>query len=365
MTLAIYFGKRFLASLLLMTMGVGILYLASEFEWHLRSFRDLELPTAAILGLSLLKLASSLYGILPIIVGLAALATSIRLSTTSEIVVARAAGLSALGALLSPAAVAAGVGVLALLILNPFISETSKQYRLLTESLRARGAQVVLNESAIFWLRQESDSGHAVIQASQVSEGSRFEELTVFEFNKEGSITVRRVAESGILDDGHWSLYNVKSWYLEDATQNPEDSAVYSEELMVPTSLTIEEIGRSFDSPNEVPFWAIPKLAIRLEQAGFSSLLYRVHLQREIAKPVLLAAMALIGAGFTLRFSRFRRLDVMALTAVVAVLAVYFLQDFSAVLGQTGELPIYGAVWAPPVSALFLSVSLLLFAEEF
>ena len=365
MTLAVYIGKRFIFLFLLVVLGLALLFFISELEVHLDRYRNLEETTIVAIGMSLLKTVEQLYEVLPIAVGLAALAMSIRLSVTSEIVVARAAGMSALATLLSPALVAAAIGVVSILALNPFVAQTSKQYRLLTEFHSQKDTQVTFGRGEIIWLRQVTETGQAVIRAAHFSEGHRFTEMDVFEFDQDGVLVGHHTASSGILDVGSWKLYNAKSWNLGIEAEIPEETATRSDTLMIPTNLTIDQISESFDSPHEIPFWEIPELISRLEQAGLSSLEYRVYLQREFAKPILLAAMALIGAGFALRFSRFSRLDVMAVISVVSVMAVYFLQDFAKVLGENGEIPTLGAAWIPPLAVLLLSVSLLLFAEEF
>ena len=59
----------------------------------------------------------------------------------------------------------------------------------------------------------------------------------------------------------------------------------------------------------------------------------------ELALPVFLAAMVLIGAVFTLRHRRAGRTGLMVLMAVLVSFGVYFLRNFAQVLGESGEIP--------------------------
>ena len=84
----------------------------------------------------------------------------------------------------------------------------------------------------------------------------------------------------------------------------------------------------------------------------------------ELALPLLLAAMVMIGAGFTMRHARFGRTGLMVLLALMLGFAMYFIRNFAQVLGETGEIPVALAAWAPPVAAVLLSLGLLLHLED-
>ncbi|TXH97248.1 MAG: LptF/LptG family permease, partial [Pseudorhodobacter sp.] len=113
-----------------------------------------------------------------------------------------------------------------------------------------------------------------------------------------------------------------------------------------------------------VGFWNLPAQARALERAGFSARgLYLLH-QIELALPLLLAAMVLVAAGFTMRHARFGKTGQMVLYALMAGFFIFFLRNFAQVLGKNGQIPIIVAAWTPPVAAVLLSLSLLLHLED-
>ena len=84
----------------------------------------------------------------------------------------------------------------------------------------------------------------------------------------------------------------------------------------------------------------------------------------ELALPLLLGAMVLLAAGFTMRHARFGRTGQMVLLAILCGFALFFLRNFGQVLGENGQIPVALAAWGPPVAAGLLSLGLLLHVED-
>ena len=84
----------------------------------------------------------------------------------------------------------------------------------------------------------------------------------------------------------------------------------------------------------------------------------------ELAQPLLLAAMVLIAAGFTMRHARMARTGALVLQALLCGFAVFFLRNFGQILGENGQLPILLAAWSPPIAATMLALGLLLHLED-
>ena len=84
----------------------------------------------------------------------------------------------------------------------------------------------------------------------------------------------------------------------------------------------------------------------------------------ELALPVMLAAMVLIAAGFTMRHVRLGNTGLMVLLALLAGFSIFFLRNFAQVLGTNGQIPVVLAAWGPPVAGVLLSLGLLLHMED-
>jgi len=319
---------------------------------------------SAVLELALLNLPRSLNGLMPLFVILAALVLFLGLARTSELVVIRAAGRSALKAAASPVAVAVLIGLLSLLILNPLVASTARQYDLTLARLLGQESRTVSVSGQGLWLRQGVQSEQTVIRAAATNfDGTHLFNASFFTFDANGQMLERMDAAEAILERGAWTLSNVKRWPLAGSA-NPEADAQEFATLTLPSTLTAEQIRDSFGSPETIPIFELPAFIRQLNAAGFAALQHRTWFQMQLSSPLLLAAMVLIGAGFTMRHTRFGKTGVMVLSAILLGFAVVFLRRFAEVLGETGQVSATLVAWTPPVAAILLALGLLLHTED-
>jgi lipopolysaccharide export system permease protein len=158
-------------------------------------------------------------------------------------------------------------------------------------------------------------------------------------------------------------MSQVKYWDLKNS-QNPEAEALTFETYELKTTLTLDEIHNTFGTPAAVPIWEMRAFITRLESAGFSARAYKMWFQSELALPLTLVAMMMIGAGFTMRHTRFGSTGRMVTTALLLAFGFFFLRNFASILGQNGEIPIILAAWAPPVAVIFAALAFLLHIED-
>jgi len=317
-----------------------------------------------LVQLSLLNLPSGIYMILPLIMVLATVAMFLGLARSSEMVVTRAAGRSALRALAAPVFVTLIIGGIAIGVLNPIVAATSKESETREAALKTGGQSVMSIADNGLWLRQGSDTSQTVIRATGANlDGTQLQNVTFITFTPEGGPTRRIEAATATLSEGAWTLTDAKVWPL-DRARNAEQWATTHGSLRVPSTLTADQIRDSFGVPSSIPIWELPAFIARLELAGFSATRHQVWLQMELALPAFLLAMVLIGAGFTMRHQRGGRTGVMVLTAILLCFALFFLRNFAQILGENGQIPAVLAAWAPPLAAIGASLGLLLHLED-
>jgi lipopolysaccharide export system permease protein len=362
-TLALYIARRFAtAFLLVLAIFAGLLMLIDVVE-QIRRLVGTSVGFRNAARLAALNVPSGIYRILPLITIFAGIALFLALARSSEMVVIRAAGRSALRLLLVPVTVAILIGVAAVTVFNPLVAATSQQYDALSSSF-FRGEESVLSVSPEgIWLRQGSPGGQTVIRASRASrDGLQLYDVSFLTFSADGEPVSRIEAARAELADGAWRLTDVKRWTLGDP--NPERSAVTEPAGLLPSDLTQERIRDGFGSPMSIPIWELPTFIRSLDAAGFSARAHRVWFQMELALPILLAGMVLLAAGFTLRHVRFGRTGLMVLGAVLSGFGIFFLRNFAQVLGDNGQIPVVLAAWSAPVATVLLSVGLLLHLED-
>ena len=364
MKLSLYLARRFLTYVAIVTaVFAGILLLIDMVEQIRKHASTVEFGLTGAAELAALNLPAGIYRILPLVVMLAAVANFLALARSSELVVIRAAGRSALRALLAPVLAAFLLGCVAVAVLNPMVAATARVGDEIAARVGSAGRNVLSVTEDSMWLRQGDAEGQTVIRAARATQdGTLLRGVTFLTFSHDGTPISRIEAAEAKLGRGHWTLTEVKEWRLTE--HNPERSALRRDSAILGTDLSADKIRESFSAPDAVAIWDLPGFIRGLEQAGFSAQKHRVWLQRELALPLTLAAMVLLAAGFTMRHVRFGRSGTMVLLAILAGFAMFFLRNFAQVLGENGQIPIVLSAWAPPVAAIFAALGLLLHLED-
>ena len=110
------------------TLGIVFLILALiDVIEQISRFADDAANLGSLLALTLLNVPRGLYAILPLVTILAATAVFLSLGRTSELIVTRGSGRSALRALVGPGTVALLIGAVAVAVFNPIVAATSRE----------------------------------------------------------------------------------------------------------------------------------------------------------------------------------------------------------------------------------------------
>lgn len=364
MTLSFYIARRFLGMLLRVSaVFYGILLLIDTID-QLREVTESGHGVGTALRLAALNVSESLYRIFPLVVVLSSIALFVGLARSSELVVVRAAGRSGLRFLGAPVAAALLVGLFAVAVLNPLVAATTRAFDNAHAEI-ARGGNRVLSVSAAgLWLRQAEEDSQIVIRALRSSsDATELFDASFLRFAPDGLPVERIDAASARLEPGAWVLTGAKRWDLTSA--NPEQSAIKEPDgFKLPSDLTRQGIQDSFGKPSAIPFWSLPDYIAGLERAGFSARSHQVWFQMELAQPLLLIAMVLVAAGFTMRHARFGKTGTFVLFAVLSGFVIFFLRNFAQVLGENGQIPVVLAAWSPPIAAVMMALGLLLHLED-
>ena len=363
MTLNLYIARRFLWLFARVFAGFFAMMVMIDIIDELRNFDDPGISMGEAAVLALMNVPATIYQVLPLILVLTAIGLFLGLSRSSELVVVRAAGRSGLSFLVSPVLTALAIGAFAVAVFNPIVAATSKRYDTLSAG-HARGGSVLSMADGGLWLRQSSEDGQTVIHAERANlDGTELFDVTFLTFAKDGTPATRIMAADARLEPGYWAIMGGKSWPMDAA--NPEQNAVRLKDgTAILTDLTRDRIRDSFGTPSAISFWNLPAYIQQLEQAGFSARSHKVWFQMELAQPLLLVAMVLIAAGFTMRHARMARTSSLVLTALMFGFAVFFLRNFGQILGDNGELPVVIAAWSPPIAATMMALGLLLHLED-
>lgn len=358
-----YFAIKYLSYFLAVSVIFAVFISLIDFVEQLRRFGD-SAPLAKVAELTLSNAPSTLYETLPLIMILSAVWMFLALSRSSELVVTRAVGRSPVQFLLAPVIVGTIIGMFAVTVFNPIVAAASKHFLDTQENLSTGGSSVFSVGAEGLWLRQGDETGQTVIRAARSNaDGTVLYDATLITLSPEGEPIRRIEAQSAHLGDQEWVLGDAKIWPISKGT-NPELQAISEPTYRIRSSLTLDQIKDSFGTPSTISIWDLQTYITDLQASGFSARRHAVWLHMELARPVFLVAMLLIGAGFSMRHSRFGGTGVSVLIAIMLGFGLYYLRNFAQILGDNGQLSVLLAAWTPPLATLLIAFGIILHKED-
>ncbi|MGH7121154.1 MAG: LPS export ABC transporter permease LptG [Acetobacteraceae bacterium] len=364
-TLAAYFSRQFLLAVLA-ALG-GLTTLGSLFDLIDLLRRAASRPDATfwlVCEMAALRMPWLLMQILPFAVLLGGIYAFWRLTRFSELVVARAAGVSIWQILGAPFLVALLVGGFATAVISPVTSVTFARATALDDAYLKVGAGPLTVNGGQLWLRQ-SDSGLipdgvAIIHAVDVRLHGKIlsaQQVSVFRLDQHDHLLQRIEARRAQLGNGAWV-------FTDASTLEPGHLPSAPGRIRIPTDLTIARVQESFASPDTLSVWQLPGFISLLARSGFSTVAHRLYFQTLLALPLLCGTMSLVAAGFSMRPARRGHVSEMLLSGAAAGFALFVLSKVAAEYGKSGALPPVLAAWAPAASGLLLALGLLLHLED-
>ncbi|GAA3665691.1 MULTISPECIES: LPS export ABC transporter permease LptG [Acetobacter] len=364
-TLSRYIARQFLLWVLIMIAALtGIICLFDLIDLFRRVSSRPEVSSNIVTEIAGLHVPYFAIEILPFGILLGGIVCFWRLTRSSELVVARAAGLSVWQFLAAPLTCAVLLGVLATCVISPFSSVMYRRAADLDQQyLRSDGGPLSLSGGSL-WLRQADTQydphGVTMLHAGdvQVTQGQlHIRDISVFRLDHEDKLIMRIESPRGSLKNAGWEL-------TEASVVRPNNILTPVGVVILPTSLTLERVQESFASPDTLSVWALPGFITLLDHSGFSSIRHRIHFQSLLALPILAGTMALVSAGFSMRSSRRGGVAKMVGSGVAAGFLLFTISKVAEQLGKSGALPPVLAAWAPTLAGLCLAVALLLHLED-
>jgi lipopolysaccharide export system permease protein len=358
-TLSRYFGMRFLSSVVGSFLGVVALAAMIDYVELMRRGAEWPNATAWILAkISLYRVPQLTERIMPFTVLVGAMSCYLGLSRRLELVIARAAGVSA-WQFVAPAMIAAFLfGTVATTIYNPISATLHERSKRLEADMLGENLSALQVSESGFWVRQKSADGAAIINAnSSRDQGAELGGVSVYTFDNEGHFQVRLEAKSAELKQGYWQLEEARIYTNGKA---PDLEATYR----LNSNLTLEQVRESFATPETVPFWQLPTYIEMADRAGLGAAGYRLQYQQLLARPFLLAAMVLLAASVSLRFFRFGGVQKMVLGGISAGFLLFVLSKITEDMSKSGLMSPVAAAWIPVVVGGLTGFVALLYQED-
>jgi len=313
------------------------------------------------------RIPSMLVYAFPMSVLLSILLVFNRMSSESEMVAIRAAGVSFFRIVMPTLGFALVVTLLTFWLSDRFVPYATKQATKLTEQALRETKQ---SQPVKYQHIEKGAISYSVEAANLDIKAQRMHNVSLLIY-QQGQPLVLIYAETAFWqpDKGRWSFPNASPFYV--SPQHPSHLAMeplhQSEFDIESRVLQLRESPFDLVAPKRDPE-ALTSDEIRgmiahLEQLGLKSGLWQMGLRQRYAVPVYCLVFALIGAPLGLRSHRTSSAVGLGISLLV-VFSFYFLSVYLATFGENNRIPPSVAAWTPDVLGALVGIVLIWRANQ-
>ena len=299
-TITRYFAMRFMRTILAIFFTIFCLTFVVVFVETLRRASDNPAAGAGTVALmTAMKVPAAAEMILPFAVLFGSMATFVDLTRKLELIVARAAGMSVWQFIMPAALTALIIGLFSVAIYNPLSAIMKMRSDQMEFELFGQPGSVRMDHGV--WMRQHGVDGAAVLHAMNAANGGvNLQGVSVNVYAPTGIFVERIEAATAHLEPGVWVLEDAP-WSARPANPRGASAPICSRPISPPNRRAA-----AATPPQGTPFWSLPRRrATDRARPGSTPPEYRLQFQTLLARPLLLIAMVLVSASFSLRFFRF------------------------------------------------------------
>ena len=354
-TLTKYLTKNYLKTILIVSFAFTCLSIILNLFEEQNFFKDHSYSNIFLpLLMSLLKTPEILYALFPFVILVSSIFVFLQLMRTNEIIPIKTAGKSNLNIIFIFSIVTFLIGILLVVGATPITSILTEKYLEIKSSYTKNNDYLAAITNNGIWIKEKKEKSSSLIRAKQLK-NNKLIHISLYQFDEKNNLIARIESENANIKTKKWRLNNVII-YRADNNNSVEkiDKAIYQ------SAYDAKSIKNIYANVNTVSFWKIQDVIKLYKKRGYSTAEYEELFQKSLAFPffllsmVFLAAVGIFSTGYKGNFFYYIAFS------IFSCVFVYYFNDFSKALGQTGKLPIGVSVWMPIlVIFIFSSIGLI------
>jgi lipopolysaccharide export system permease protein len=203
----------------------------------------------------------------------------------------------------------------------------------------------VITENGL-WIKDEINNKINIINAEKI-ENDLLINVEIIQFNKNFTFDQSIIAKKVNIKNYKWKINNAK------ISQNNFNKSI-NKNLMFESNFNSEKINNLFSDMSSLSFFKLKDMKNNYKNLGYSTDEVDVHIQKIFAYPFYLIIMTLFSAIIMMNIKHNRPKIFSLIFGIILSVVIYYINYFSAVLGQNLSLPSYISVWTP-ILIIFLS----------
>lgn len=354
-----YLNRRFLVSLLFTIVILSGVILFIDTLELLRKTYEKKIEINILIRLIIYKLPLLIQMILPFALLVSTTICYFNLSKNSELIAARAAGISAWNFTVPAIISSFLLGIFIVTIFNPIVALTlEKQKNLENIHLFDNDSKMFFSESGI-WIKDIYNGKlDKIIYAKSLYDRGKFlSEVSVFIAGENFDFIERIEADTATIEDN--------KILLTDATiYNIGKSSKFFRKTELRSHIIIDHLQENISIPEIISFWNLPNFIEKISNAGFSSIMHKLYFYSLISMPFLLSAVTMIAISFSFSMPRNGKTSFIAFISIIIGFLVYFFIKIISAFALSGSITPFVAINAPIFICFLVSTSAILHYED-
>lgn len=317
----------------------GIFILSNTFD-TLSKFKTIEIPMHVLWRLVLYKVPYLINEVSIILGSIATLVFWIKIIKRKELIAILCSGISIFNIMIISLFATGITGIVMIIIIDPIgVLGLNRYQKLETKLLKKQRNNLVVSNTGLFVSEKYNNEKRVIHIKSINSHTQEMKNLILLFFDHENHLIKRIDADNGKIINSELQLTNIKVI---------DSKSIYQDNIIViPTHLAINNLISSFSAPKMFSIWELPNIISYLKQFGLSAIEYQVHYYKQLFKPLIMLATAMLSCIAVIFKINNKNYKIIFINGTVISFLGYILIEIAIKVLINNEFSVFSAVMLP------------------
>ena len=240
------------------------------------------------------------------------------------------------------------VGFLIIVLFYNFSAILKNQYlQIKNEYAGDKKYLAVITKNGI-WIKDNTEEGSVIINSDRIQDEFLIN-TSITHIDKNFEIQKNIIAKKINIESKNWKLFDVIVTEIKNVSKKYDQYTLNS-------NFDLEKISNLFSDLTSLTYFELLKLEKDYKSIGYSVDEINIQKHRLYSLPILLCIMTIIASIIMIHNKFKKNLLFNLFIGIFFSVLVYYLGNFSNLLGANGQLPLVLSVWFPIVVLIFLSI---------
>ena len=297
--------------------------------------------------LSLLNAPSIIFDILPFIFLISTLLFFIKLINKNELPIFKYTGITNNQILRIIVFFSFIIGIFLIFVFYTFSSKLKSQYLLKKNQFTSDDKYLAVITENGLWIRDEINGTINITNADKIKNNLLIN-VSIVQFDK--NFNLLQIIES--------EKVNIKSkkWHINNPSITKKNTTNNLPSVNFNSNFDIEIINNLFSNLSSMSLMQLSKLKKNYNKLGYSTVGIKVYEAKILSVPIYLAIMTLL-SGIIMFNSKYKKSRIFNVILGISLsVVIYYVNYFSGLLGETGQIPVILSVWLPLIILMLISL---------